>query len=51
MKYNLNFKKIKRRGNTNRWQTSKLKEEKINEKFKEYTNKTKIQKEQDINTR
>ncbi|KAL4125923.1 hypothetical protein QTP88_010160 [Uroleucon formosanum] len=38
-------------GNTNRWQTSKLKEEKVNEKFKEYTNKIKTQEEQDINTR
>ncbi|XP_025425707.1 craniofacial development protein 2-like [Sipha flava] len=51
MKCNLNFKKIKRRGNTNRWQTSKLKEEKVNEKFKEYTNKIKTHEEQDINTR
>ncbi|XP_025406587.1 craniofacial development protein 2-like [Sipha flava] len=51
MKCNLNFKKIKRRGNTNRWQTNKLKEEKVNEKFKEYTNKIKTHEEQDINTR
>lgn len=51
MKCNLKLKKIKRRGNTNRWQTSKLKEEKVNEKFKEYTNKIKAQEEQDINTR
>jgi len=51
MKCNLNFKKIKRRGKTNRWHTSKLKEEKVNEKFKEHTNKIKTQKEQGINTR
>jgi endonuclease/exonuclease/phosphatase family metal-dependent hydrolase len=44
MKCNLNFKKLKRRGNINRWQTSKLKEEKVNEKFKEYTNRIKTQK-------
>lgn len=51
IKFNLKLKNIKRRRNTSRWQTNKLKEEKVNEKFNDYTNKMKIQEEQDINTR
>lgn len=49
MKCNVKFKNIKRRENTNQWKTNKLKDEKVNIKYKEYTNKIQIQ-EQDIKT-
>jgi len=51
MKCNLKFKNIKKKRNVSRWQINKLNEEKLNEKFKEYTNNVKISEEQDIDTR
>jgi hypothetical protein len=51
MKSNLKFKKIVSRKNNNRWHINKLKEEKINDKFKELTNDISINERTNINNR